>query len=282
MKRTRIPVAWGLDLAKCELLKLYLADQKFSEEFSRLRQKHVAVLSYILTAQFGSESNSMPTFDDLDVKLIEVLQEDGPNTLGWWRLIDKIHELERVTVDNDFEENLLSHFQLDTVEGLTELIRDLRSLADQFGFDYPWAVPRLLTVAIIDSGIDKNPSDRTSLTEKDHANIAELVYDRVAKSLPWQPLQITIPAAFFFMFSESEILSLVRGLLKRYKSELAKYRISFDTLDELPKHIRWLFARKRHRLSPKKISASECAEYKPTNYTHIQAEIRKWDKWLRS
>lgn len=282
IRAKRIPAAYGIDIARYELLTLFLADQQFSEEFTQLRQKHSAMLSRLLTAKFGSESSSMPSQDKLDNKEIEFFEMVFPNSSGMWRLIDKIGELERAAADNDFENSLLSYIQLYSGEDLSELLKDLRSLADQFGFDYPWAVPRLLREIINDVYIYENPIDRTSLTEQDQAMIALWVYSALAKSVPLQPLQIEIPAVLPLLLTESQILDMVKERIKTYKSDLAKYQLSFDSLTALPEHMRWLFAHKRHHLSAKKIWESESAEYGTENYTHVADEIRKWERKLRS
>ena len=75
----RIPAASASQLAKWELLDLYLADDEFSAEFSRLRQIHISVLSCIFKTQFGPEDGPKTTLDEYHEKLIQLLEKDTPD-----------------------------------------------------------------------------------------------------------------------------------------------------------------------------------------------------------
>ena len=287
----RIPVAYALQLAKWELVNLYLEDNEFSADFSRLRQVHKSVLSRLIKTPFGPEADSKTTSEEYLDKLIELLGKAAPDIGGALRFTDKIDEILQVTADIDFETTLLSHFPPDRVKGLEELVRELRSLANQFGLDYAWSVPLLLIAAVGDpvseTTIDRKTTSATSFSDEERDLIRDLlameVYRLSAKSTEnLEPLRIEIPAAMVLWIPTNTILNIVRTFVQSYKENMGNSGIPQDTQSGLHKQIRWVFAKKRYNLSYKGIMDSEYYGDKYAGYSQIANAIRKWDKAFRS
>jgi hypothetical protein len=276
-RKSRIPATYAVDLAKAELLRLYLADEEFSEEFESVRQRHETTLCQLLrdTSDSGTTENHTP--DDSETEIMKLLEKTGPGISRAMEIGAKAISLEKATTDYRLEGLVRSRFSGGHVEELVELAKDLRRLAIRFGFDYSWAVPYLLSHAITEMVPEVIAiSDRDKCREL----IELLCSEDIAKSLKWPPLVITIPAAFVLWLSEGRILEGVRKRLRAYKVELAESGVSLDTQDALHRQIRWLFAHKRHRLSAKETMDTDYLGNTIVGYSHIADTIRNWDKRL--
>lgn len=275
-KIRRIPAAYAVDLGKAELLRLYREDGEFSERFERLRQKHETAICHLLRDTSDLGTTDRRASDNSETEIMKVLEKTSPGISRVLEISAKVLDLEKAMSGHRLEELLSSRFPAAHVEGLVELAKELRSLAISFGLDYPWAVPHLLSIAIVKTANKVVPA---SNPDRILELVKQLCAEELAKSVNIPPLVITIPAFFVLWPSESEILKHVREQLHAYKDDLARHGISLETRDALYRQICWLFAWKRHRYTAKQILDSDyylgdCV----VGYTHIADAIRDWER----
>ena len=287
-KSTRVPSAYAEDLAKYELIDLYLKDGEFSSELGRILRKHDTVLTRLLNSPHDPGVMGEAAASDLERQVLETLRRDAPRFYRSLQLTTIIGDLERMAADRHVDvENLLpDRFPPDCVDGVLELAADIRTMATRFGLDYPWAVPRLLkyVIATKDTGEDEAIKSLWPL-------MPIHVFGSLARSIERPALLIRLPAAFVLLYSESQIIKMMRQLLHAYKQKLKKEGFPLDTKDAFSKQLGWVFAHKRHALSAKQISSEiewtviksengETHDIGLANENHVRDVLRKWGRML--
>lgn len=143
-RKRRVPAAYALDLAKEELLRLYMADPEFLEQFQGVRQKYKTAICHLLSGTSYLQTTEDDVSEDSDTKIIKALEKAWAETSRVMEIVAEVPDLEEVGSSSRLEEALSTYFPTDQVRGLVGLIKDLSGVAIGFGLDYPWAVSRLL------------------------------------------------------------------------------------------------------------------------------------------
>ncbi len=281
-KTHTIPSAFADDLARYELIRLYLEDDAFSTELNSLQRQYQDDIVDFL--QSDGKDALIESSDMQSTECFETYElNDYPEYQKVLECVRNIGRAENrcLTEKKETFINVLpSIFPHEHAKLFVEISVALEMLTTRFGFDYYFAIPRLLADMVTSVSIQIVQDYGWKLSEDDFSNLKLTSYESIAKSTGQKPLIIVLDALVIMYQTEREILAHVKEQLHGYKEKLKNIGFELDSKDQMEKQIGWVFAQKRYGLSAKEILNSEFLGGPAVDYHHISDTIRDWDDRL--